>query len=65
MALRMMDERFLAKQVFVEQVRQGLPGLSREVSQICLQLGLPDVNSEDMTKAQVDKAIKEYNKEEI
>ena len=31
MALRMMDKRFLARQIYDEQVRQGWPGLSREV----------------------------------
>ena len=64
-ALRVMDERFLARQVYDEQVKQGWPGLSREVAEICLQIGLPDANVVTIAKAQVDKAIKEYNKGEI
>ena len=65
MALRMMDKKFLARQVYDEQVRQGWPGLAREVAEVCLQIDLPDANSLDVTKSQVDKAIKEYNKVEI
>ena len=65
MALRMMDKEFLARQIYDEQVMQGWPGLSREVAEICAQLGLPDANIVRVTKAQVDKAIKEYNKQEI
>ena len=34
MALRMMDKRFLARQIYVEEVMQGWPGLSREVEDI-------------------------------
>ena len=64
-ALRGMDERFLARQVYNEQVRQEWPGLAREVAEICLQIGLPDANVVTIAKAQVDKAIKEYNKVEI
>ena len=65
MALRMMDKRFLARQIYEEQVREGWPGLFREVEGICTQVGLPDANMVTVTKAQVDKAIKDYNKQEI
>ena len=43
LAIREQGEEVLARQVLEEQVELGLPGLGREVTDICYQIALQDI----------------------
>ena len=45
-----MEEGALAKQVYSEQRRNDWPGLAKEVTEICKELGIADVNLSTYTK---------------
>ena len=62
LAIKEMDSRFLARQVYEEQKRNDWPGLAKEVEEICGIVGLPNANKVDVTKMQVDGAIREHNR---
>ena len=47
----------LARQVYDEQQRFGWPGLAKEASSICLELGIEDVNATQMGKNGFKKLI--------
>ena len=42
--LRKLREESLAREIFEEQRNQDWPGLAQEVSKICQDIGLEDVN---------------------
>ena len=44
-----------------EQVSQGYPGLAREVTDICLEIGLPDVLEGGVSKGEVKAATKSHH----
>ena len=54
-------EDTLARQELEEQVAQGYPGLAREVTDICLDIGLPDVLEGGVSKGEVKAAIKSHH----
>ena len=60
LAIRQQGEDVLARQVLEEQVELGLPGLGREVTDICYQLGL-----EDICRGRPDRVTKELIKEQV
>ena len=62
LAIKEMDSRFLARQIYEEQKRNDWPGLAKEVEEICGIVGLPNANRVDVTKMQVDGAIREHNR---
>ena len=62
LAIKEMDSRFLARQIYEEQKRNDWPGLAKEVEELCGIVGLPNANRVDVTKMQVDGAIREHNR---
>ena len=55
--IRSMDSSTLARQVYEEQRRYGWPGLSKDVSTICQELGIEDVNTSSEGKAVLKRAL--------
>ena len=51
------DDGTLCKQIYKEEKLQGWPGLSSEVSTICRDIGIPDVNQEYVPKSTIKEAI--------
>ena len=56
--IKMKDETALAKKVYLESIKYGWPGLARDVKNICLKIGIPDLNYHDNTKVNIKKAIR-------
>ena len=52
-----MGEETLAKQVYLEQKLNDWPGLSKEVTMICEELGIEDVNSSSIQKNALRKEL--------
>ena len=55
----------LCRQVYEEGRRQQWPGLGQEVTEICEQIGIPDVNSVVVDKDEVKNAIFEHHYHEM
>ena len=57
--LRIKDQETtsLCKQVYEESSSRGWPGLGEEVSDICMKIGIPDVNSVVVSKEDIKDAI--------
>ena len=47
----------LCRQVYDEGRIRGWPGLGQEVSEICRELSIPDVNDQIVSKCEIKKAI--------
>ena len=47
----------LARQVFVDQVALGLPGLAKEIQEICQTIGLPDMCYVGVSKEEIKEKI--------
>jgi hypothetical protein len=65
MAIKEMGPEFLARRVLEMQLRQGFPGLSREVATICEEIGVEDCNVNPLGKGHLSKAIRAHHKEEM
>ena len=57
-AIRQQEEGGLAREVLQEQVQMGCPWLAQEVSEICQEIKLPDAAKKDISKEDIQKAIK-------
>ena len=55
--IKNMWKEILAKQVYLEQIEDGWPGLSKEVTIICEELGIEDVNSAKIEKNALRKVL--------
>jgi hypothetical protein len=55
----------LAKQIYPEQVTQGWAGLAAETRTICAALGIGDVNTKEVSKNDIIKAVKLHDGGEI
>ena len=55
----------LAKQVYQEQIEQDWLGLAQEVQEICIKIGIPDVNKNHTTKNSLKKALRNHDKEKM
>ena len=55
--LRKLREESLAREIFEEQKNHDWPGLAQEVSRICQDIGLEDVNSCEVSKDKVNEII--------
>ena len=53
--IKNIDSSTLAKQVWTEQRSQDWPGLAKEVSSICAELGVDDVSSNIVEEKQAMK----------
>ena len=60
-AIMGLGEDTLARQVLEEQVAQGYPGLAKEVSHICMEIGLPNVCIGGVSKREVKAAIASHH----
>ena len=47
----------LVRNVYIEQLQHGWPGLATEVTSICKQIGIPDVNRNVVQKDKIKEAI--------
>ena len=61
MRIKNQEEGSLSRLVYEEGRARGWPGLGKEVTEICQQLRIPDVNNNCMTKAAVRKAIFDHH----
>ena len=61
MRIRKQSTDTLSRQVYEESRARGWPGLGEEVTLICNEIGVPDVNTNMVTKAEVKKAVWEHH----
>ena len=52
-----MEKTVLARQVYERQLKLGLPGLAREVTDICEAISIPDINYNNVEKDKVEDHI--------
>ena len=52
-----MKTSVLARQVYEKQLQLGLPGLAREVTDICDVIKIPDVNYNQVKKEKIEEHI--------
>ena len=52
-----MEKTVLARQVYERQLKLGLPGLAREVTDICEAISIPDMNYNNVEKDKVEEHI--------
>ena len=55
----------LAKEVYEEQVLHGWPGLAQEVGVICNTIGIPNANSNIISKKNLSDALRNHDRQEI
>ena len=65
MRIKKQDKGSLSRQVYDESRAKGWPGLGEEVSQICEEIGLPDVNETYVTKQAVGDAIWKHHYDDL
>ena len=51
------QEKSLAKEIYAEQLQHDWPGLNREVKGICENIGVKNINEEDVSKEEVEEGI--------
>ena len=51
------DPNSLVRKVYIEQLQQGWPGLVVEVTNICKEIGIPDVNRNIVQKDKIKEAV--------
>ena len=55
--IRKLDQKTLAKQIFDEQLYLDLPGLLKEVKQICEEIGIADICKTEVVEEEIEEAI--------
>ena len=69
--IKSLDDTTLAKQTYLEQVRNSWPGLTQEVNELCENMSIPNIikSDENMTKYMwknlVKKAVRTKNTSEL
>ena len=58
-------ENTLCKMILKEQSSRKWPGLAAEVKDICMALGIPDLNANDIPVSQLTKAVLNHNYKNI
>ena len=53
----MKEETALAKMVYLQAIKNNWPGLGKDIKNICLKIGIADLNYHDNTKVNIKKAI--------
>ena len=56
-----MDKNTLCKEIYEEGKANGWPGLGQEVTNICKEIGLPDLNENMITKSLIKEAINAHH----
>ena len=51
------QEGSLAHEIYEEQLKHDWPGLAKEVKEICEEIGIKNINEEDVSKEEVDDGI--------
>ena len=51
------QERSLAKEIYQEQIKSDRPGLAAEVKDICENLGVRNLNKDEVTKEKLEDGI--------
>ena len=59
--IKSQDRSSLSRQVYEESCARGWPGLGEEVSQICKEIDLPDVNNVWVTKEEIQIAVRNHH----
>ena len=55
--LQQMDRSVLARMIYEKQLQLGLPGLAKEVKEICESINIPDINLSHVRKEKIDEHI--------
>ena len=55
----------LCGRILEEQQNRGWPGLSKEVSEICEKLSIPDINIHDVTAGNIKKSVVNHDYMEL
>ena len=63
--IKCQDISTLSRSIFEEQKNNNLPGLAREVKDICAQLNIPDVNENTISEADIKRAILDHHDREL
>ena len=63
--IKQKDTSVLCRQVYEEGRRNGWPGLGSEVSDICTEIGLPDLNENNLSKGTIKKAIADHHYKDV
>ena len=59
------QETSLAHEIYVEQVKNKWPGLSVEVDEICKEVGINNINENEVTKEEIEEAIYYHDYKEM
>jgi hypothetical protein len=59
------EKESLAGAIYAEQVEMGWPGLAQEVEEVCKEVGLKNLNEEEVTKKEIEEAIFYSNYKEM
>ena len=59
------QEGSLAHEIYEEQLKHDWPGLAKEVKEICEEIGVKNINEEDVSKEEVDDGIFYHNYKEM
>ena len=63
--IKCQDILTLSRRIFEEQKTSNLPGLSREVKDICVQLNIPDMNENAISEADIKRAILDHHDRQL
>ena len=63
--IRNKDTSTLCRQIYEEGKRNGWPGLGVEVAEICKEIGLPDLNENNLNKSTIKKAIADHHYRDV
>ena len=55
----------LSRQVYEESIANGWPGLAEEVTTICEEIGIPDVNTADVQRSTIKDAIWNHHQQDL
>ena len=58
-------ENSLAKEVYQEQRQHDWPGLAQEVTEICKEVGIEDVNDKEVSKETIEEGIFYHHYKEL
>ena len=63
--IKSLPEGSLAQITYLEAESRGWPGLGQEVRQICLKIGIPDLNKHIIRKQEIQKAIQKSHYDDM
>ena len=61
----LLQEDSLARRIYSQQLARGWPGLAREVSKICKEIGIDDINEKMSDKEVLKEAVFYHNYREM